>query len=114
MATFGRSLCLFVTLWMTGFRTPTVIPPRLPDSSLWWKQASPQIPRDARRLVDAGDYPAAAALYQRGYSDALKAGNRVVALKYLMSVGGCQLLGLQYRAALATFLEARKSASDLE
>jgi CHAT domain-containing protein len=114
MATFGRSLCLFVTLWMTGSRTPTVIPPRLPDSSLWWKQASPQIHKDARRLVDGGDYPAAAALYQHGYREALKAGNRVFAVKYLMSVGGCQLLGLQYRAALASFLEARKSAAALE
>src|ERR1019366_5039580 len=106
MAAFGRSLCLILTLWMAGSRTPTVIPPRSPDSSPWWDQASLQIQRDALRLREAGDFRAAEARYQKGY--------RLAAVRYLMSAGGCQLLAFQYRAALATFLEARQSATRIQ
>src|SRR5579872_1749890 len=114
MAAFGRSLCLFLTLWMAGSRPPTVIPPRLPDSSLRWKQASLQIQQDARRLRESGDFRAAEAVYRRGYREALRAGDRLFAIKALMSAGGCQLLTFQYRASLATFLQARQSAAALE
>ena len=44
----------------------------------------------------------------------MRAGDRLFAVKYLMSAGGCQLLTFQYRAALATFLQARRSAVVLE
>ena len=86
----------------------------MPDSSLRWKQASLQIQQEARRLRAGGDFRAAEALYQRGYREALLAGDRLFAVKYLVSAGGCQLLTFQYRAALATFLRARQSAAAIE
>jgi len=61
-----------------------------------------------------GDFRAAEALYQRGYREAMRAGDRLFAVKYLVSAGGCQLLTFQYRAALATFLRARQSAAAIE
>ena len=114
MAAFGRSLCLILTLWMTGSRTPTVIPPRLPDSSPWWDQASLQIQHDALRLRKAGDFRAAEALYQQGYQEAVRRDDRLAAVRFLMSAGGSQMFALEYRAALASFLQARDLASRLE
>ncbi len=114
MATFGRSLCLILTLWMTGSRSPTVIPPRLPDSSPWWDQASFEIQHDALSLRKAGDFRAAEALYQRGYREALRRGDRLAAVRFLMSAGGSQMFALEFRAALSSFLEARDLASRLK
>jgi len=114
MAAFGRSLCLILTLWMTGSRSPTVIPPRLPDSSPWWDQASLQIQHDALRLRKAGDFRAAEALYQQGYLEAVRRDDRLAAVRFLMSAGGSQMFALEYRAALATFLQARDLASRLQ
>ncbi len=111
MAAFGRSLCLILTLWMAGSRPPTVIPPRSPDSSPWWDQASLKIQTNALRLRKAGDFRAADALYQQGYREAVRRGDRLAAVRYLMSAGGCELLAFQYRAALATFLRARDLAT---
>ena len=111
MAAFGRSLCLILTLWMTGSRPPTVIPPRLPDSSPWWDQASLQIQHDALRLRKAGDFRAAEALYQQGYQEAVRRGDRLAAVRFLISVGGSQMFALEYRAALATYLQGRDLAS---
>src|ERR1700722_6311309 len=111
MAAFGRSLCLILTLWMTGSSPPTVIPPRSPDSSPWWDQASLKIQTNALRLRKAGEFRAADALYQEGYREALRRGGRLASVRYLMSAGGCELLALQYRAALASFLRARELAT---
>jgi CHAT domain-containing protein len=114
MAAFGRSLCLILTLWMAGSRSPTVIPPRSPDSSPWWDQASLKIQTNALRLRKAGDFRAADALYQEGYREAVRRGDRLASVRYLMSAGGCELLALQYRAALASFLRARDLATTAE
>src|SRR5665213_741430 len=100
MAAFGSCLCLILTLWMTGSSPPTVIPPRLPDSSPWWDQASLQIQHDALSLRKAGDFRAAEALYQRGYQEAVRRGDRLAGARYLRSVGGSQMFALEYRAAL--------------
>ena len=113
MAAFGRSLCLILTLWMAGSRSPTVIPPRSPDSSPWWDQASLKIQQHALRLRKAGDFRAAAALYQEGYREAVRRGDRLASARYLMSAGGCELLAFQYRAALASFLRARDLANTI-
>jgi CHAT domain-containing protein len=99
---------------MAGSRSPTVIPPRSPDSSPWWDQASLKIQQDALRLRKAGDFRAADALYQEGYREAVRRGDRLASVRYLMSAGGCELLALQYRAALASFLQARDLASTAE
>ena len=114
MAAFGRSLCLILTLWMAGSRSPTVIPPRSPDSSPWWDQASLTIQQNALRLRKAGDFRAADALYQEGYREAVRRGDRLASVRYLMSAGGCELLAFQYRAALASFLRARDLATTVE
>jgi CHAT domain-containing protein len=114
MAAFGRSLCLILTLWMAGSRSPTVIPPRSPDSSPWWDQASLKIQTNALRLRKAGDFRAADALYQEGYREAVRRGDRLASVRYLMSAGGCELLALQYRTALASFLRARDLAAVAE
>ena len=114
MAAFGRSLCLILTLWMAGSSPPTVIPPRSPDSSPWWDQASLKIQQDALRLRKAGDFRRADALYQEGYREAMRRGDRLASVRYLMSAGGCELLAFQYRAALASFLRARDLATAAE
>jgi len=111
MAAFGRSLCLILTLWMAGSSPPTVIPPRSPDSSPWWDQASLKIQTNALRLRKAGDFRAADALYLEGFREAVRRGDRLASVRYLMSAGGCELLALQYRAALASFLRARDLAT---
>ncbi len=113
MAAFGRCLCLILTLWMTGSRTPTVIPPRLPDSSPWWDQASLQIQQRALRLRKAGDFRAAESLYQEGYQEAVRRGDQLAAVRFLMTVGGSQAFALEYRAALGSYLKARDLASRL-
>ncbi|HSR07455.1 MAG TPA: hypothetical protein VLM42_09905, partial [Bryobacteraceae bacterium] len=86
----------------------------MPDSSPWWDQASLQIQQHALRLRKAGDFRAAEALYQRGYQEAVRRGDRLAAARFLMSAGGSQMFALEYRAALATFLQARGLASGLE
>ena len=111
MAAFGRSLCLILTLWMAGSSPPTVIPPRSPDSSPWWDQASLKIQQNALRLRKAGDFRAADALYLEGYREAVRRRDRLASVRYLMSAGGCELLAFQYRAALASFLRARGLAT---
>src|SRR5258706_13831719 len=111
MAAFGRSLCLILTLWMAGSSPPTVIPPRSPDSSPWWDQASLKIQQDAVRLRKAGDFRAADALYIEGYREAVRRGDQLASVRYLMSAGGCELLGFHYRAALANFLRQRDLAT---
>ncbi len=110
MAALGRGLCLILTLWMTGSRPPTVVPPRSPGSSPWWDQDSIQIQKEALRLRKAGDFRAAESLYRQGYQEAVRLGDKLAAVRYLMSVGGCQFGDYRYRAALSTFLEARDLA----
>ena len=91
MATFGRSLCLILALWMAGSRSPTVIPPRSLDSSPWWDQAPLKIRVNALRLRKAGDFRAADALYLEGYREAVRRRDRVTSVRFLMSAGGCEL-----------------------
>src|SRR5437016_10219492 len=110
MAAFRRGLCLILTLWMTGSRPPTAVPPRSPDSSPWWDQDSIQIQREALRWRKSGDFRTAESLYRQGYQEAVRRGDKLAAVRYLMSVGGCQFGGYRYRAALSTFLEARDLA----
>jgi CHAT domain-containing protein len=111
MAALLRGLCLILMLWMTGSRPSTVIPPRSPDSSLWWGQESLDINQKALRYRNAGDLRAAEGLYRQGYQKALQLDDKLAAVRYLMSAGGCQLLAFHYRDALADFLQARELAA---
>ena len=110
-AAYGWSLCLILTLWMTGSRPPTVVAPRSPDSSPWWDQASIHIQTEALRLRNAGDFHGAEQLYRQGYQEAVRIGDKLAEVRYLTSVGGCQLLAYHYRDALSTFLQARDVAA---
>jgi len=62
-------------------------------------------------LRKAGDFRAADALYLEGYREAVRRGDQLASVRYLMSAGGCELLAFQYRAALASFLRARNLAT---
>jgi tetratricopeptide (TPR) repeat protein len=64
-------------------------------------------------LRKAGDFRAADALYLEGYREAVRRGDRLASVRYLMSAGGCELLAFQYRAALASFLRARDLANTI-
>jgi CHAT domain-containing protein len=113
MAASGLGLCLILTLWMTGSRPPTAVPPRSLDSSLWWGRQSLEINTRALTLRKAGDLRGAEQIYRAGYDEAVRRRDSLAATRFLISVGGCQLLGYHYQAALTTFLAARALATSL-
>ena len=106
--------CLILTLWTTGSRPPTAVPPRSLDASFWWGRESRDIFDRALGFRQAGDLRAAEAAYRTGYDLAIRRGDRLAAARFLMSVGGCQLLAFRYQAALTTFLNARVLAVAIE
>ena len=110
MAARGLGLCLFLTLWMTGSRPPTAVPPRSPASSFWWSQESLDINARALAFRKAGNTRAAEELYRSGYAMALRRNDSVAATRFLMSAGVCQLLGNDFQGALSTLLQARDLA----
>lgn len=106
----GLGPCLILTLWMAGSSTPAAVPTRSPDSSSWWDQDSIPLQKKALRLRKAGDFRAAEDLYRQGYDEAVRLGDQLAAVRFLMSVGGCQLGQFRYREALSTYLKARELA----
>jgi CHAT domain-containing protein len=111
MATCGRGLCLILTLWMAGSRSATAVRTGLPDSSPLWDQDPRKIQKNALRYREAGDFVAAEILYWEGYHEAVRLSDKLAAVRYLISAGGCKLLAYQYRGALATYLQARDLAT---
>ena len=111
MATLKGGLCLILILWTSGSRPPNV-PARSPDSSEWWDHASKPIHELALRHRKAGDYRSAEELYKYGYEEAVRRKDPVAAVRFLISVGGCQLGDFRYRDALATLLRARSVAQE--
>jgi CHAT domain-containing protein len=105
-------LCLILILGTTGSRSPGV-PSRSPGSSEWWDRASKHIQTQALSFRRAGDYASAEKLYQQGYEGAVQRHDPIGAIKYLMSVGGCQIGEFRYRAALETLLRARSLAASV-
>ena len=61
----------------------------------------------ARKLFEAGDFHQAASLFQQGYQDALGAGEREIAARFLGNLGGCRFALHQYREALRALVDAR-------
>ena len=114
MLALAGALCLILTLWMTGSRPPTAVPPRSLDSSFWWGRESRNIYDRALGFRQSGDLRAAEEEYRAGYDLAIRRGDRLATARFLMSIGGCQLLAYRYRAALATFLNARALAAAIE
>ncbi len=107
-------LCLILTLWMTGSRPPTAIPPRSLASSFWLGRESVDINARALALRQAGKLRAAEDLYRDGYDEAVRRTDPVAATRFLMGVGGCQLLAYHFQAALSTFLQARDGAAAIQ
>lgn len=106
----GLGPCLILTLWMAGSSPPAAVPTRSPDSSAWWDQDSIPLQKKALRLRKAGDFRAAEDLYRQGYDEAMRRGDQLAAVRFLMSVGGCQFGQFRYREALSTYLNARELA----
>ena len=104
------SLCLILTLSMAGSGSPALAP-RSPASSSWWDQASIPIQEKALRLRRSGDFGAAEQLYRQGYDEAVRLGDKLAQVRFLISVGGCQFGQYGYQAALSTFLQARELAT---
>jgi hypothetical protein len=59
----------------------------------------------------AGNFDAAEELYRQGYQEAVRLGDKLATVRYLMSVGGCQFGEYHYQDALSTFLQARELAA---
>ena len=66
--------------------------------------------KQSRIVYLTGDFEGTASLAQQGYSDALRAGERQIAARFLNNLGGSQFALHRYREALHTFLEARTLA----
>ena len=105
-------ICLILTLSMAGSESPALVP-RSPASSHYWDQASIPIQEQALRLRRAGDFRAAEQLYRQGYAEAARQHDDLAQVRFLMSVGGCQLGQYHYQDALSTFLQARELATGI-
>ena len=114
MATCRRGLCLILTLWMVGSRSATTIRTGLPDSSPLWDQDPRKIQKNALRYREAGDFVTAEKLYSEGYRESVRLGDKLAAVRYLMSAAGCQLLTFRYRGALSAYLQARDLAASIQ
>jgi tetratricopeptide (TPR) repeat protein len=66
--------------------------------------------KQSGRLFRTGDFRDAAAIFQQGYRDALRAGEPQIAARFLNNLGGCRFALHQYREALQTYLDARSLA----
>jgi CHAT domain-containing protein len=113
MATCRRGLCLILTLWMVGSRSATAVRTGLPDSSPLWDQDPRKLQKNALWLRESGDFASAESLYRQGYQESVRLGDKLAAVRYLMSVGGCQLLTFHYRGALSVYLQARDLAASI-
>jgi len=107
MATPLRGLCLILLLWMTGSRPAAGVRKESLHSSPYWNQASLDLQRRAIQRRNAGDYTGAARIYQQGFDESQRLNDSLAAVKFLISVGGCQLLDFHYRDATASLLQAR-------
>ena len=82
-------------------------------ASPWGSEASQQLAKKAFDAQQKRDYASSLRLYQQGYNESLAAGDRLVALRFIQGVGGSQLGLYRFRDALASFLEARRLALEL-
>ena len=66
--------------------------------------------KESEKFFRAGDFDQAALLAGRGYHDALEAGERRLAARFLLILGGCRFAEHRYQEALQTYLDARSLA----
>jgi tetratricopeptide (TPR) repeat protein len=69
--------------------------------------------KQSSTIFRIGDFNHAATLFEQGYRDALRAGEPQIAARFLNNLGGCRFALHQYRAALETYIEARKLAESV-
>lgn len=110
VGTVPRYLCLILALTMVSL-CPSA------DSRAGWSNSSlsrgtkevSAILQSARRSREAGDFAASEKLYLRGYRQASRQGDEPTAALALMAAANCQFVQFHYRAALESYLEAKKS-----
>ena len=104
-------VCLALALSMTGSRPAAGPRARLLHSGSPWDQAYFNITDSALRFRESGDLRSAERVYQQGVEEAIRRGDKLAEVRFLISVGGCRLLRTEYRSALASFLAARERAA---
>ena len=66
--------------------------------------------KESEKFFRAGDFDQTAVLAGQGYHDALEAGERRLAVRFLSNLGGCRFAEHRYQEALQTYLDARSLA----
>lgn len=95
---------------MAGIAVLTALGISLAAATPWGSVESRDYADKATKLRLQGNYPGAFAVYQQGYQQAIQAGNVAGQLKFLNSLGGCQLVQFQFQKALQFWLEGRRLA----
>jgi hypothetical protein len=82
------------------------------DSSLpRGSKESSSLLRAARRYREAGDFAASEKLYLQGYNQARSQGDERTAALAMVDAANCQVVQFHYRAALESYLEAKRLAA---
>lgn len=95
---------------MAGIAVLTALGISLAAATPWGSVESRDYADKATKLRLQGNYPAAFAVYQEGYRQAVATENIAGQLKFLNSLGGCQLVQFQFQKALQFWLEGRSLA----
>lgn len=82
-------------------------------ASPWGSEASRQLAKQAFAAQQQRDYNGSLRLYRQGYDLNIAAGEKLIACRFMQGVGGSQLGLFQFRAALTSFIEARRLALEL-
>ncbi|MEQ1948641.1 MAG: CHAT domain-containing tetratricopeptide repeat protein [Bryobacteraceae bacterium] len=115
MVTLLRGLCLVLLLAACGSCYRADGRRESPNSSAYWDQAHALDLRNrGLQLRTAGDYVQAEGVYRAGLAEARRRNDAYSSVKFLISIGGCQIFDFRYREAMATFLEARKVATAIQ
>jgi hypothetical protein len=103
-------VCVALALSMTGSRPAAGPRARSSHSGSPWDQAYFNITDPALRYRQSGDLRSAERVYEQGVEEAIRRGDKLAEVRFLISVGACRLLRTEYRSALASFLAARERA----
>jgi len=99
---------------MVSTRPSASILPEASAFGAWWgTPESKKFALQADNARQAGDYSRAAAYYQQGYADALRRHDEIAIIGYLNGIAACSLAQTHYRAALQTWLEAKRHAQSI-
>ena len=108
-------VCLFLIIPLAGTVRYSVPPSRTPSLATSNGQSAradllASRLQQSRNLFRAGNFQDAAAVAWQGYKDALRAGDRQTAVRFLNNLGGCRFALHKYHDALQTYLDARNLA----